>query len=214
MTVPETPEATRESPAALAARRAAEYENFKHYAALTFVIGSPLLIALPPRKLDLYTASLASAWLLGANQLTRERTGDGFIGHLAHRLVPTGRSATGGGGSAVGGFHDMPSEKAAELQARMREAREAAINSGTVRGEELERLRRRQEVQRGVLERVWMGSEQEGWKERRLAEEAEALQSGKGYKDLIIDQIWEVWNWGRPTAEDWRDKGNGENEGK
>ncbi|KAF4208605.1 hypothetical protein CNMCM5878_005432 [Aspergillus fumigatiaffinis] len=32
--------------------READYLRFKHYAALTFLIASPVLIALPPRKLD------------------------------------------------------------------------------------------------------------------------------------------------------------------
>ena len=52
----------------------------------------------------------------------------------------------------------------------------------------------------GVLaqaERLWMGGEAAGWKERRLREEQEALAEGKGYWDLIAEQVWEVWNWGR-----------------
>ena len=52
----------------------------------------------------------------------------------------------------------------------------------------------------GVLaqaEQLWMGHETEGWKERRLREEQEALAEGKGYWDLIAEQVWEVWNWGR-----------------
>lgn len=48
--------------------------------------------------------------------------------------------------------------------------------------------------QAGWFERWWMGGETEGWKERRLEEERRALESGKGYGGLIMDQIREVLN--------------------
>lgn len=35
------------------------------------------------------------------------------------------------------------------------------------------------------------------WKAQRDAREKKALEEGRGYGGLIIDQIWEVWNWGR-----------------
>ena len=50
------------------------------------------------------------------------------------------------------------------------------------------------EEKRGVLGKVWMGEEKEDWKVRRLEEERKALESGKGYADLIVEQIWDVWN--------------------
>ena len=42
---------------------------------------------------------------------------------------------------------------------------------------------------------IWMGGETDGWKDRRLREERERLAKGEGYGDMIMDQIWEVWNW-------------------
>jgi hypothetical protein len=48
---------------------------------------------------------------------------------------------------------------------------------------------------------IWMGRETEGWQERRLKEERERLANGEGYGDMIMDQIWEVWNWGEKKAE-------------
>ena len=51
-----------------------------------------------------------------------------------------------------------------------------------------------------------MGGETEGWKERRLKEEQEKLDQGEGYWDMIVDQVWEVWNWGEKKAEDLKEK--------
>ena len=103
----------------------------------------------------------------------------------------------------------LPTEKA-QLNARIAAERREK--------EELERARRegveglaggdREKGKRGVIGRIWMGGEEEGWKERRLEEERKALEEGKGYTDLILEQIWEVWNWDKKKG-----KGEGE-EGK
>ncbi len=34
-----------------------------------------------------------------------------------------------------------------------------------------------------------------------MREEREALEAGKGYSGIILDQIWEVLNGGKPTEE-------------
>lgn len=61
----------------------------------------------------------------------------------------------------------------------------------------------------GVLKKIWMGDETEGWKERRLEEEKKALEEGKSYTDMIYEQVWDVWNW------DKKGKGRrGDEEGK
>jgi len=31
------------------------------------------------------------------------------------------------------------------------------------------------------------------------------LEEGKGYGDLIMEQIWEVWNWGKTDNEEVKD---------
>lgn len=48
---------------------------------------------------------------------------------------------------------------------------------------------------KGVLEKIWMGDEKEGWRERRIEEEKKALEEGKTFSDMIYEQIWDVWNW-------------------
>jgi hypothetical protein len=166
--------------------READYLRFKHYAALTFLIASPVLIALPPRKLDHLTVLLAGAFCVSANHLTRERTGRSIVDRIEARIA-----------KAPSLVSDLPSQRAQEVQAKLRAAREAQIREGGLVGEELERLKARQAQEKGVAERIWMGGETEGWKERRLREEQKALEEGKGYGDLIKEHIWDVWTWGQ-----------------
>ena len=54
----------------------------------------------------------------------------------------------------------------------------------------------------GLSQKLWMGSEKVGWKEKRLREEREALEEGRGYGGLIMDQIWDVWTWGKGKEEE------------
>lgn len=61
--------------------------------------------------------------------------------------------------------------------------------------EQVEKMR--QDKERSMLQKVWYGQEGENWKQKRDEKEKKALEEGKGYGDLIIDQIWEVWNWGK-----------------
>ncbi|KAI9833473.1 MAG: hypothetical protein M1819_003631 [Sarea resinae] len=158
------------------------YARFKTTTSYTLLVASPILMLLPPRKLDLYTFSLATAFVLSANHLSVERSGRSIPQRLLER--PT---------AYLGG---LPSERAKELQeqlrvermAREREARERDIKEG-------------READKGFLEKVWMGGESENWKERRLQEEREALEEGRGYGDLIMEQIREVWGRGKEEAE-------------
>ena len=46
---------------------------------------------------------------------------------------------------------------------------------------------------KGILMKIWMGDETEGWQARRMQEEREKLAAGKTHWDLIMDQIWEIW---------------------
>lgn len=44
------------------------------------------------------------------------------------------------------------------------------------------------------------------WKARRLADEQKKLDEGEGYGSMIVDQIWDVWNWGEKKAEELKEK--------
>ncbi|OJD18664.1 hypothetical protein AJ78_01360 [Emergomyces pasteurianus Ep9510] len=192
----QTPCTTR---ATLPARdRTADFEKFKNFASYTFLFASPIFIALPPRKLDFYTFSLGAAFLVSVNRITSVHTGRSIVGHVRSRTVGEDRPNM---------FRDLPTPQAEAMQAQLRAAREAQIREGNIVGEELERLKRRQEEEKelNIVKKVWMGGEREGWKERRRREEQKALEEGKGYGDLIKEHIWEVVNWGKddvPQSED------------
>ncbi|KAH0128795.1 hypothetical protein KCU66_g4696, partial [Aureobasidium melanogenum] len=55
-----------------------------------------------------------------------------------------------------------------------------------------------QQNKQNILEQVYYGNEKpEGWRERRAQEDQKALAEGKGLSDIILDQIWDVWTWGK-----------------
>lgn len=101
--------------------------------------------------------------------------------------------------SAVGTGHGaeaLPTERAREIKALIeaeKAKREAVLGEEERRVRE-EKRREKERNERGVLARLWFGEESSaGWQERRLEEERKALDSGKGYGDLIVKQIKEVW---------------------
>lgn len=98
----------------------------------------------------------------------------------------------------------MPTEQARVMQRRIREEREKGRVLGGNEGENV--------GEKGIIGRLWMGEEKEGWKERRLEEERRALEEGKGYMDMIFEQVWEVWNWG--GKKDGEGEGENKKEGK
>jgi hypothetical protein len=141
------------------------------------VILCPLIIALPPRKLDLYTFSLSVGFYLSADHLCTINTGRGLV----QQLMPKR------------GFTDLPTERAQEMQKIIREERE----KGRVLSGEKERG-----PEKSVLGKIWYGDQPEDWKERRMEEERKALEEGKGYMEMIFEQIWEVWSWEKKGGDD------------
>ncbi|KAJ5894679.1 hypothetical protein N7495_006370 [Penicillium taxi] len=173
------------------AQRSADYERFKNYAAYTFLIATPVIIALPPRRLDPLAILLVSAFAVSANHITEQKTGRSIVERVESRISRSQNV-----------LPSLPSERAQELQAQMRAARDAQIKEGSLVGDELEKLKARQRHEQGIASRVWMGGETEGWKERRLREEQKALDEGKGYGDLIQEYIWDVWSWGKKSDDE------------
>lgn len=164
----------------IAAEQQAKYQRITRNLAIGGIIVCPIIALLPPRKLDLYTLSLGVGFYVSADHLCTLRTGRGLV----QQLSPV-RSM------------DLPTEKAKEVQRLLREEREKSRK--TLERPELE--------QKSVFNKIWMGDEKEGWKERRLEEEKKALEEGKTYTDMIFEQIWEVWNWDKK-------KGKEDSEGK
>ncbi|KAE9373942.1 hypothetical protein N431DRAFT_439033 [Stipitochalara longipes BDJ] len=195
-----TPQTPSSQPPPRTTFDASSRANLVHNISLGALIVCPIIILLPPRKLDIYTLGLLSGMFAGGNQLSKEYTGTSILQRFGNRL------------ESVSGRELPP--KAREMQARLKEekARRAdGIESVRRKGEELaERSRvekeKKEKEDRGLLEKVWMGSEGEDWKAKRDQREKEALEEGKGYGGLIVDQIWEVWNWGREKTEEIKEK--------
>ena len=56
---------------------------------------------------------------------------------------------------------------------------------------------------KGLAQKLWMGDERPGWQRRRLEREREELGSGKGYGDIIMEQVREVFpRFGRREKEE------------
>lgn len=140
--------------------------------------------------------------VIGGNQLSIEYTGMSIPSRAGNRI----KSMT----------NTLP-PKAVEAQARMKEEKErrrVAMENGTLAQmivekektgvlEELEAQKaERAEKERGLIEKVWLGGEGSDWKAKRDQREREALEEGRGYGGLIMDQIWEVWSWGKNKNEE------------
>lgn len=141
-----------------------------HNLALGLLVVCPIVALLPPRKLNFTTSGLAGAWLLSANHLYHER---------ARRNVVSLPSSTVADG--------LPTERAREVHRLLKEGRDQS-REGTGGKEE---------DKKGLAEKIWMGEEKEGWKERRVAEDRRKFEEGKGYGDIIMDQIWDVVTWNK-----------------
>jgi hypothetical protein len=159
------------------------FETFLYRTSQATLVVAPALIFMPPRKLDKYTFLLTGAFVVSAAHLISER-----------------RLTNQDGGSF------LTSSKAKEVHTQISRQKERDGNRRLLE----EPLSSSAEADRGrggsLLEEkareVWMGGETEGWKERRLKEERERLAKGEGYGDMIMDQIWDVWNWGGKKAEE------------
>lgn len=156
-------------------QKAAEIETYKKNTALACFILCPTLALLPPRKLDFYTFSLTGVWVVSANHLTYTYTGRSAWQRIAYR--PPNTSAS----SPESLLKQSGRERYEEVQ---RQLREQGIK-GAEKGKD-----------RGVLEKVWMGDEKEGWKERRMREEREALERGEGYGSLMARHFREAFGAG------------------
>lgn len=96
-----------------------------------------------------------------------------------------------------------------ELMRLERERKEAQLPEAERRRLQEER-EKREIAQRGVLQRLWMGDEKGNWKEERAKKDKEALEEGKGYGDLIVDQVKEVFS-SKKEGDDKNDAKNDDN---
>lgn len=159
------------------------YKTTLHRAAIFTLVVCPALAALPPRKLDAYTIGLVGMTGFSANYLYKESRGHSIWhligGQRAEDMRPKGDTS-------------LPTDRAREFQRQLalqREARAAGDNAAAHTA---------QQNKQNILEQVYYGNEKpEGWRERRAKEDQKAMAEGKGLSDIILDQIWDVWTWGK-----------------
>lgn len=165
------------NPVQSAPNDADRYAKALHITALGGLIVCPALALLPPRKLDFYTVGLITGTTWSANILIRERTGRSIWQHLSPRLAQQPLA---------------PQHAAVSAMEQAKLHRE--LNSVTA---EMQRLGKSAP---SVTEEV--ASQREAWKMQREKEIKDDLEDGKGLGDMIYDQIWEVWNWGKPKEDE------------
>ncbi|KAK4242491.1 hypothetical protein C8A03DRAFT_29250 [Achaetomium macrosporum] len=194
-----------------------ERNPITHNAAIAAAILCPIALLLPTRggagKSMLQNSVLGGASFWGFNQLAHDYTGKSITARSSERWgallgrSPQEQHQQQENKKGVVRVAGLPTERAA----RNRELMEAERR----RRAEAEGREYKGKDTRGFWERMWMGGEKEGWKEKRLEEERKAIESGKGYGGLIMDQISEVWGGkGKGDGEEGKKKGEGEGEGK
>ncbi|KAL8899168.1 MAG: hypothetical protein Q9192_001706 [Flavoplaca navasiana] len=153
---------------------------------LTLLVACPILAVLPPRKLDLYTFMLGAAWVVSAEELTLGSSRLQTQSQI-QRLTQTQQSFSNNPQDAD--KHALPLAAQSQLSQEIR-------NSTSAPEDLKQRLREREREETGVAglaKRLWYGSEREDWKEKRIKEEKEALEEGRGYGGLIGDAVREVF---------------------
>lgn len=173
-------------------------QNFVYYSCLAVTVGVPIVIAMPPRKLDPYTFGLAIAWCASTGVVLEQRTGHGLVWHVGS-LLPSQSNA----------------ERRAKEEAQREEKRMRAelLRGGVARGMQadekeglVEQVRQHEEAkkmgERGIVKRLWMGREGDDWIEKRAEQEREALDDGRGYQGLIMDYIKEAFGFSTKDDDD------------
>jgi hypothetical protein len=163
---------------ALAAKQQ-QYAKTLHNVALCTAIACPVLALLPPRKLDVFTFSLVGTTIFSANYLCKEQTGRSIWQHL-DPIAPRLAQAS----PAVAMVEEANAAK--ELSYAKQDRPERESNPVT---KELEATK----------------SARQAWKVQREKEIQDDLDVGKGFGEMIMDQIWGVWNWDKKKDGDEED---------
>lgn len=179
---PSQPSVPNKSPPSIISRKT-DTPDWMHYGAMVCVVAGPFALFMPPRRMGFQSILLATGTSYAVNILAYDFTGESMYQRFVRRTSSAASAVTG----------DLPEKalRTQELMRRERERREAALPEPERRRLQEERERKERES-RGVLSRLWMGSEKENWREERARKEKEALEQGKGYGDLIVEQVKEV----------------------
>lgn len=162
--------------------RKTETPDWMHYSAWAAVVLGPIALFMPPRRMGLQALLLASGTSYASNILAYDYTGESIYQRFVRRWDNT-----------VNGGLPEKALRTQELLRLERERKEAALPEAEKRRLQEER-ERREAAARGPLQRLWMGSEKDNWRQDRAKREKEALEEGKGYGDLIVEQVKEVFS--------------------
>lgn len=145
------------------------------------VVLGPIALFTPPRRVGFQALFLSTGTFYATNILAYDFTGESIYQRFVRRWD-----------NAMDGSLPEKARRTQEMMRRERDRREAALPEEQRRALQEER-ERKELAARGPLSRLWMGNEKESWKEERAKREKEALEEGKGYGDLIIEQVKEVF---------------------
>lgn len=147
--------------------------------AMVFAVGAPLIMLMPPRRMDMRFLALAATFSLSTNHLAKSYTGQSLYDRFSTRV-----------GSV---FDDTMPEGARRTQQLLKEhrEREAAKKGIPSAGQD-------QQQGSNIIKNIWMGGESDDWKEKRAEEHQKSFEEGKGMSDIIMEQIADVFsgNWG------------------
>ncbi|KAK4903465.1 hypothetical protein LTR27_000396 [Elasticomyces elasticus] len=147
------------------------YARTIHNVALCALVACPAVALLPPRKFDFFTFGLIATTAYSANYLTRERTGRSIWQHV------------GGVNQSVVAAESSPMPAVqSSLKKDLQSARDEMQRSQTESKLTAEHSQAAQ-------------SARDAWKAQREKEIQDDLDVGKGFGEMITDQIYEVWNW-------------------
>ncbi|KAG9228051.1 hypothetical protein BJ875DRAFT_478541 [Amylocarpus encephaloides] len=174
-----------------------------HTASIAVVVLCPIVLALPPRKLDAYSAALVSLTFVGGNQLAQEYTGRSILTRIQHFGTERPPRAEAPIPISENALAQSMQERIALGKDKMsgKPNSEPFTKDGAALSSQiLDEVARKQIIdgQKRIAKPAW--------KEERDRKEKEMLEEGKGYGDLISEQIWEVWNWGSDKTEQVKEK--------
>ncbi|KAK2000387.1 hypothetical protein LX36DRAFT_572445 [Colletotrichum falcatum] len=163
-----------------------------HNTAIAASILCPLIMLMPPRRVDWRFFMLTTGFSASTNQLIYDWTGQSIYQRVQSRFARM--------------FPTVLPEQAQRTKQLLREER--------MRREGLteEQMRAIEYKKRNLAQRLWYGSEPEDWDAKRGAEHAKALAEGKGLSDLILEQVAEVWS--SPKKDESKREGGDDDEKK
>lgn len=130
---------------------------------------------------------LGAAWVISAEELTLGSSRFQSLSPQQQQLLHA--SSTSSSKPQDADQHSIPLAAQSQIANEIR-------NSASAPEDLKQRIQERQRKETGVAglaRRLWFGSEKEDWKEKRIREEKEALEEGRGYGGLIGDAVREAF---------------------